>query len=84
MPPDLEIHLIVDNYSTHKSSDVQRWLKPKKRRRFHFHFTPTSSSWLNQVERWFGFWDYTNTDLRLMQVRFYPVAGGCGTITTVP
>lgn len=54
MPPALEIHLIVDNYSTHKSAEVQRWLKPKKRRRFHFHFTPTSSSWLNQVERWFG------------------------------
>lgn len=54
VPPDLEIHLIVDNYSTHKSATVQRWLKPKARRRFHFHFTPTSSSWLNQVERWFG------------------------------
>jgi transposase len=54
VPPDLEIHLIVDNYSTHKSAAVQRWLKPKARRRFHFHFTPTSSSWLNQVERWFG------------------------------
>lgn len=54
MPPELDIHLIVDNYSTHKSAEVQRWLKPKKRRRFHFHFTPTSNSWLNQVERWFG------------------------------
>ena len=54
VPPDLEIHLIVDNYSTHKSAAVARWRKPKKRRRFHFHFTPTSSSWLNQVERWFG------------------------------
>ena len=54
VPPELEIHLIVDNYSTHKSAAVQRWLKPKARRRFHFHFTPTSSSWLNQVERWFG------------------------------
>jgi transposase len=54
VPPDLEIHLIVDNYSTHKSAAVQRWLKPKARRRFQFHFTPTSSSWLNQVERWFG------------------------------
>jgi len=54
VPPELEIHLILDNYSTHKSADVQRWLKLKKRRRFHFHFTPTSSSWLNQVERWFG------------------------------
>lgn len=54
VPPELEVHLILDNYSTHKSETVQRWLKPKKRRRFHFHFTPTSSSWLNQVERWFG------------------------------
>jgi len=54
IPPELDIHLIVDNYSTHKSAVVQRWLKPKKRRRFHLHFTPTSSSWLNQVERWFA------------------------------
>ena len=54
VPPDLEIHLVVDNYGTHKSAAVQRWLKPAKRQRFHFHFTPTSSSWLNQVERWFG------------------------------
>lgn len=54
VPPELDIHLILDNYSTHKSAAVQRWLKPRKRRRFHFHFTPTSGSWLNQVERWFG------------------------------
>jgi transposase len=54
VPPDQEVHLVMDNYSTHKSAAVQRWLKPKKRRRFHFHFTPTSSSWLNQVERLFG------------------------------
>ena len=54
VPPDQDIHLVMDNYSTHKSAMVQRWLKPKKRRRFHFHFTPTSSSWLNQVERLFG------------------------------
>ena len=54
MPPDLQVHLIVDNYSTHKSAEVKRWLKPKKRLRFHVHFIPTSSSWLNQVERWFG------------------------------
>jgi len=54
VPPDLEIHLILDNYSTHKSQAVQRWLQPKKRQRFHLHFTPTSSSWLNQVERWFN------------------------------
>ena len=51
LPADQEVHLIMDNYCTHKSAAVQRWLKPKKRRRFHFHFTPTSSSWLNQVER---------------------------------
>src|SRR5271157_386075 len=54
VPLELDIHLIVDNYSTHKSAVVQRWLKPKKRRRFYLHFTPTSSSWLNQVERWFA------------------------------
>jgi transposase len=54
VPPDLDVHLILDNYSTHQSAAVERWLKAKKRRRFHFHFTPTSSSWLNQVERWFG------------------------------
>jgi len=54
VPSALDIHLIVDNASTHKSAVVTRWLKPPRRRRFHFHFTPTSSSWLNQVERWFG------------------------------
>lgn len=54
VPVTLDVHLILDNYSTHKSALVTRWLKPKTRRRFHFHFTPTSSSWLNQVERWFG------------------------------
>jgi transposase len=54
VPPDLDVHIVLDNYSTHKSAAVQRWLQPKKRRRFHFHFTPTSSSWLNQVERFFG------------------------------
>jgi transposase/biotin operon repressor len=54
LPDDQEVHLIMDNYCTHKSTEVQRWLKPKKRMRFHFHFTPTSSSWLNQVERFFA------------------------------
>src|SRR5438552_15015689 len=54
VPPDWDIHLIVDNYSTHKSAAVQRWLKPKKRRRFLFHFTPTRSAWLNEVERFFA------------------------------
>jgi len=54
LPLELDVHLIMDNYCTHKSAEVQRWLKPKKRTRFHFHFTPTSSSWLNQVERFFA------------------------------
>lgn len=48
----LDIHCIVDNYCTHKHKKVKEWLK--KHPRFHFHFIPTSSSWLNLVERWFG------------------------------
>jgi transposase len=50
-PPDLDLHLIVDNYATHKHPNVVKWLK--RHRRFHMHFIPTSSSWLNLVERWF-------------------------------
>jgi transposase len=51
-PQDLDLHLIIDNYATHKHPVVQRWLKAHGR--FHMHFTPTSSSWLNLVERFFG------------------------------
>lgn len=51
IPDTLELHLIMDNYGTHKHPRVQRWIK--RHPRFHFHFTPTSSSWLNLVERWF-------------------------------
>ena len=51
-PPELALHLIVDNYGTHKHAHVRRWLA--KHRRFHLYFTPTSSSWLNLVERWFA------------------------------
>ena len=51
VPQDLEIHLILDNYATHTHQDVAAWLD--KHPRFHLHFTPTSSSWLNLVERWF-------------------------------
>jgi transposase len=50
-PADLDLHLIADNYFAHKTPEVQRWLK--RHPRFHMHFTPTSSSWLNLVERWF-------------------------------
>jgi transposase len=52
VPAELEIHLVLDNYATHKTPKVAAWLK--KRPRYHLHFTPTSSSWLNQVERWFA------------------------------
>ncbi len=60
VPKGLQVHLILDNYSTHKHADVGRWLLRHKR--FHLHFTPTSSSWLNQVERWFR--DLTDKNLR--------------------
>jgi transposase len=52
VPEELAIHLIVDNYGTHKTARIRRWLA--KRPRFHLHFTPTSASWLNLVERWFA------------------------------
>jgi transposase len=50
-PPEQQLHLVVDNYGTHKHEKVKNWLA--RHRRFHLHFTPTSSSWLNLVERWF-------------------------------
>ena len=52
VPPDLDVHLVVDNYSTHKHVKVKRWLAARPR--YHIHFTPTYSSWLNQVEIWFN------------------------------
>src|SRR2546427_659274 len=52
VPADLEVHLILDNYGTHKTSMIHRWLA--RRPRVHLHFTPTSGSWLNLVERWFA------------------------------
>jgi transposase-like protein/transposase len=53
VPDHLEVHLICDNYGTHKTPAIRAWLE--RHPRFHLHFTPTSSSWINQVERWFGF-----------------------------
>jgi len=50
--PQGEVHVILDNVSTHKTPAVQAWLARHKR--FRFHFTPTSASWLNQIEIWFG------------------------------
>jgi transposase len=52
VPAELDVHLILDNYGTHKTPMIHRWLA--RRPRFHLHFTPTSSSWLNLVERWFA------------------------------
>ena len=52
VPVGLDIHLVLDNYATHKHVKVQQWLAARPR--YHLHFTPTYSSWLNQVERWFG------------------------------
>jgi transposase len=58
--PELDLHLIVDNYATHKHPKVLAWLK--RHPRFHMHFTPTSSSWLNVIERWFR--DITQNRIR--------------------
>jgi transposase len=60
VPKDLDVHVILDNYSTHKTALIHQWLV--KRPRFHLHFTPTSASWLNLVERWFA--GLTNKKLR--------------------
>ncbi len=67
-PSGLDLHLIVDNYNTHKHPKVQSWLK--RHRRFHVHFIPTSSSWLNLVERWFR----EITDKRIRRGSFPSVA----------
>jgi transposase len=58
VPAHLEVHLVCDNYGTHKSPTIATWLEAHPR--FHMHFTPTYSSWINQVERWFG---YVTADL---------------------
>ena len=52
VPDDLDVHLVVDNVSTHKTPEIHRWLV--RHPRFHLHFTPTYSSWINLVERWFA------------------------------
>ncbi|MDP1809271.1 MAG: IS630 family transposase [Actinomycetota bacterium] len=59
-PKELDLHLIADNYGTHKTAKITEWLS--KHPRFHMHFTPTSSSWLNMVERFFG--ELTNKKIR--------------------
>ncbi len=59
-PKDLDLHLILDNCATHKTPEIHKWLL--RHPRFHLHFTPTSSSWLNLVERWFA--ELTSRKLR--------------------
>jgi len=60
VPAGLDLHLICDNYATHKTAEVKKWLL--RHPRFHLHFTPTSASWINLVERWFA--ELTNRKLR--------------------
>ena len=67
-PPEMDLHLIVDNYGTHKHPRVQSWMK--RHPRFHIHFTPTSSSWVNLVERWFR--EITDKRLRRGSFRSVP------------
>src|SRR5208337_3928871 len=74
-PPELDLHLIVDNYGTHKHARVKAWLQ--RHPRFHSHFIPTSSSWLNMVERWFG----EITDKRIRRGTFPNVQALIATIT---
>ena len=52
VPPQMDVHLVMDNYGTHKTPTIRSWFA--RNPRFHVHFTPTSASWLNQVERWFA------------------------------
>jgi transposase len=54
VPKDLDVHVVLDNLSAHKAPPVAAWLDDPKRARWHLHFTPTSSSWLNLIERWFN------------------------------
>jgi len=60
VPAALDVHLILDNYGTHKTVMIQKWFA--KRPRFHVHFTPTYGSWINLVERWFA--EITNKRIR--------------------
>jgi transposase len=60
VPTDLDVHIVLDNYSTHKTAIIRKWFA--KRPRFHVHFTPTYGSWLNLVERWFA--EITNKRIR--------------------
>jgi transposase len=78
VPRGLAIHVILDNLSAHTAPEITKWLAHRDRRRWHLHFTPTSSSWLNLVERWFK----ELTDKRLRRGRFTSVTELTDAITT--
>jgi transposase len=78
VPRGQSVHVILDNLSAHSTPQIQKWLSHKDRRRWHLHYTPTSSSWCNLVERWFK----ELTDKRLTRGRFTNVAELTEAITT--
>jgi len=78
VPRGLAVHVVLDNLSAHSTPDIAKWLAHKDRRRWHLHYTPTSSSWLNLIERWFK----ELTDKRLRRGVFTSVADLTAAITT--
>jgi transposase len=78
VPRGLGVHVVLDNLSAHSAPEITKWLAHKNRRRWHLHFTPTSSSWLNLVERWFK----ELTDKRLRRGRFTSVTELTDAIST--
>ena len=78
VPPDLDIHVVLDNLSAHSTPEIRTWLDHPKRARWHLHFTPTSSSWVNLIERWFK----ELTDKRLRKGCFTSAADLAHAITT--
>jgi len=78
VPRGLAVHVVLDNLSAHSTPEITRWLAHRDRRRWHLHFTPTSSSWLNLIERWFK----ELTDRRLRRGTFTSVAELSDAITT--
>src|SRR3954466_15029071 len=78
VPRGLAVHVVLDNLSAHSTPEINKWLAHRDRRRWHLHFTPTSSSWLNLIERWFK----ELTDRRLRRGVFTSVADLIVAITT--
>jgi transposase len=78
VPRGLGVHVVLDNLSAHSTPEIAKWLAHKERRRWHLHYTPTSSSWLNLIERWFK----ELTDKRLRRGTFTSVADLTAAITT--